>query len=104
MVAAGSVSDFDGETQARLTSSMATTLGVDASAVSLSITAASVKLVFTVAVADATEAASVAGTVATALDTTDAASVALSDPCLGCLGGENALFVNIMISCQAASL
>ena len=78
MVAAGSVSDFDRDTQARLTSSMATTLGVDASAVALSITAASVKLTFTVAVADATEAAAISATVATALDTTDTASAALS--------------------------
>jgi len=74
MTAAGDVSDYDAAAQSSLVSNMATTLGVAAVDVSLTVTAASVRLVFSVTVADATAAAAVSATVASALPTATAAS------------------------------
>ena len=59
MTAAGDVSDYDAAAQASLVSNMASTLGVPEADVSLTVTAASVSLVFEVAVADETQAEAV---------------------------------------------
>ena len=74
MVAAGDVSDYDAAARLRLADGLATTLGVDASAVSLDVTAASVHLRFLVLVADAD---AVLASMQTSLATAVAASAAL---------------------------
>ena len=74
MTAAGDVSDYDAAAQSTLVSSMAGVLGVAPVDVSLTVSAASVNLVFTVAVADGAAAAAVSAAVASALPTAAAAS------------------------------
>ena len=77
MTAPGAVSDYDEETQVVLTTSMAATLNVPASDVSLTLTAESVNLVFTVQVSDSSDVATVAETAADSLGSAEAASAAL---------------------------
>ena len=74
MTAAGDVSDYDTAAQSTLVASMADVLGVAAVDVSLTVSAASVRLVFLVTVADGGAAAAVRATVASALPTATAAS------------------------------
>ena len=74
MTAAGDVSDYDAAAQSSLVSNMAATLNVPMADVSLTVTAASVRLVFSVTVADGTTAAAVSATVASKLPTATAAS------------------------------
>ena len=59
MTAAGDVSDYDAATQDSLRSRLALTLDVSTADVSLSVTPASVQLLFSVQVADAAEATTV---------------------------------------------
>jgi len=77
MTAAGDVSDYDAAAQASLVSNMASTLGVPEADVSLTVTAASVNLVFEVAVADETEAEAVAQQADSSLGTAADATTAL---------------------------
>ena len=77
MTAAGDVSDYDSAAQADLISSMATTLGVPDADVSLTVTAASVNLVFEVAVADEAEADTVTQQADSSLGTAADATTAL---------------------------
>ena len=82
MTAAGDVGDFDADAQLSLVASMADLLGVAVVDVSLSISAGSVRLVFSVTVADSAAAAAVSATVASMLPTATAASSALGVPVL----------------------
>ena len=77
MSAAGDVSDYDDAARSSLVSSMAATLGVPVADVSLTVTAASVRLVFVVAVPDASTARAVELQASAALPTAAAASTAL---------------------------
>ena len=77
MTAAGDVSDYDAAAQSSLVSNMATTLNVPVADVSLTVTAASVRLLFVVAVADATAAQAVESQADATLPTAAAASAAL---------------------------
>ena len=77
MTVAGDVSDYDAPTQAELTARLATALAVDAAAVSLNVTAASVHLLFAVQVAGSAEAAAVVAQVDRIMPTADATTSAL---------------------------
>ena len=77
MTAAGSVSDYDTTSQASLIEAFAATVVVPAADVSLSVTAASVILVFSVRVDNATEAIAVTEAADTSLPTAAAATAAL---------------------------
>ena len=77
MTAAGDVSDYDAAAQASLVSNMAATLNVPTADVALTVTAASVNLVFKVAVADETEAEAVAQQADSSLGTAADATTAL---------------------------
>ena len=77
VTAAGDVSDYDAAAQSSLVSSMARALGVPEGAVSLAVTAASVNLVFVVAVATVGEADAVAEQARAVLGTPDDATTAL---------------------------
>lgn len=83
MTATGDVSDYDAAAKDSLIANMAATLGVPERAVSLSVTAASVRLVFSVAVVDDTEADAVSeqaeASFATAADATSALGVEVAD-------------------------
>ena len=83
MTATGDVSDYDAATKDSLVANMAATLGVPEEDVSLSVTAASVRLVFSVAVADDAEADAVSEqaevSLATAADATSTLGVDVSD-------------------------
>ena len=80
MTASGAVSDYDVSVQAKLVSNMAATLDVAVAAVSLSVTAASVHLVFSVSVADISEAAAVTNKVKASLSSASHASATLGVP------------------------
>ena len=71
------MSDYDAPTQAELTARLATALAVDAAAVSLNVTAASVHLLFAVQVAGSAEAAAVVAQVDRIMPTADATTSAL---------------------------
>ena len=77
MTVAGDVSDFDAAAQSSLVSNMAATLNVPMADVSLTVTAASVRLLFVVAVADATAAQAVESQADATLPTAAAASATL---------------------------
>ena len=77
MTASGVVSDYDIATRSRLIVAFASAVSVDASAITLTVTAGSVNLLFTVMVSDATAAASVTSAVSTSLGTAAAASTVL---------------------------
>jgi len=81
MTAAGDVSDYDAAARASLVSNMASTLGVPETDISLTVTAASVNLVFEVAVADETELEAVEqhadSSLGTAADATTALGVSV---------------------------
>lgn len=83
MTAAGDVSDYDADKKATLEANMATTLGVAASAVSLTVTAGSVTLLFTVQATSADDAAAIAATAGSVLSTVDAATSALGGAGIG---------------------
>lgn len=76
MTAAGSVSDYDAAKQAELEASMAATLGVAPADVTVAVTAASVRLIFSVVVTD-TSVFAVAVTASAALAEASMASSAL---------------------------
>lgn len=78
MTASGDVSDYDDAKQDELVAAFATTVAVPESSVSLTVTPASVKLLFTITVADTSEAAGVASQVEASLPNAAEASSALA--------------------------
>ena len=78
LMAAGEVADYDQAARTALINAMAAALGVSPAAITLSITAASVNLLFTVAVEDEKEANAVVRTVSTSLGTTAQANNVLN--------------------------
>lgn len=77
MVASGDVSTYDETLKTRLKTDFASAVGVAASAVSLTVSAASVNLEFTIATTSAAQAAQIRTTVQTAMADTTTASSAL---------------------------
>ena len=78
MVATGDVADFgNADAHTPLAASLAKAIGVHAANVSLAVTAASVRLLFVVAVADVAAAETVAGDAQASLSTATAATSAL---------------------------
>lgn len=77
MTAAGVVSDYDEDVQEDLVANFAETVGVNEEDVTLTITAASVNLLFVIVVPDAAAAVAVSSTVASELADTTAATAAL---------------------------
>ena len=75
--AAGDVSDYDATKKAAVEAAMAKVAGVDANAVTVTVTAGSVVLDFVIITAEPAAAAAVKATVTTALATTAGASTAL---------------------------
>ena len=80
MTATGSVNDFDDAKKTLLESSIAAVAGVDASAVTVAITAGSVLITATIAVPASKTAEAVQTSLATKLSTADAASTELGIP------------------------
>lgn len=93
MTAAGSVSDYDATKQAELEANMAATLDVPAADVTVAVTAASVRLLFSVVVTDSTVFA-VAVAASTALAETSMASTAL---------GIDVLTVSVAVAVDGAT-
>jgi len=77
MTVAGDVSDYDDSKQAELVASFATAIGVPEEDVTLTVTAASVQLLFSVAAASVANAASISDEATASFGSAEGASVAL---------------------------